>query len=108
MTEIPSITDGLEALRRRFGVGGDPGPEPVFLLAAGWRSGSTLVQRLLASSGELLMWGEPYDHCGLIRSLAEGVRPFAEAWPPGSVFVTTKVSLSILLAALPGMALVEA
>jgi hypothetical protein len=31
---------------------------PVFLLTSGWRSGSTLVQRLLNSSGDLLVWGE--------------------------------------------------
>jgi hypothetical protein len=84
MADVPTITDGLDALRRRFGIGSFPGGEPVFLLSAGWRSGSTLVQRLLASSGDLMMWGEPYDHCGLIRGLADGVRAFAEPWPPGA------------------------
>ena len=83
MSREPTITDGLDSLRRRFAIPEMPrGSEPVFLMSAGWRSGSTLVQRLLASSGELLMWGEPYDHCGLIRSLSESLRAFGEPWPP--------------------------
>lgn len=83
MDPTPSISDGLQALQKRgglpeFGVGA----APVFLLSAGWRSGSTLVQRLLASDGTVLMWGEPYDHCGLIRSLSGSLRAFGEPWPP--------------------------
>jgi len=80
-----TIRQGLESLEDRFGIPGLPlGEAPVFLLSAGWRSGSTLVQRLLVSSGSLLMWGEPYDHCGLIRTLAGSLRAFAAPWPPGS------------------------
>ncbi|MBX3440551.1 MAG: hypothetical protein KF861_23880, partial [Planctomycetaceae bacterium] len=33
---------------------------PIFILSAGWRSGSTLLQRLLCSDSQTLMWGEPY------------------------------------------------
>ncbi|MBU1227620.1 MAG: sulfotransferase [Actinobacteria bacterium] len=80
-----TIAEGLDSLISRFGLPGlPPGGAPVFLLSAGWRSGSTLAQRLLVSSGRLLMWGEPYDHCGLIRSVAESLRSFAAPWPPGS------------------------
>lgn len=32
---------------------------PVFVFAASWRTGSTLLQRILNASGELLIWGEP-------------------------------------------------
>ncbi len=31
---------------------------PVFIFSAGWRSGSTLVQRLLCSSKKIIVWGE--------------------------------------------------
>lgn len=83
MSNEPTITEGMDSLRRRFGVPEMEGAnQPVFLLSAGWRSGSTLTQRLLASGGKLLMWGEPYDHCGLIRTLAGSLRPFGEPWPP--------------------------
>ena len=83
MSDDFTITNGIESLRGRFAISDLPsGSAPVFLLASGWRSGSTLVQRLLTSSGKLLMWGEPYDHCGLIRGMAGSLRPFAEPWPP--------------------------
>lgn len=42
---------------------------PVFVLSAGWRSGSTLIQRLVQSSRRIHLWGEPYDHVGLVQSL---------------------------------------
>ncbi|MGD9857240.1 MAG: sulfotransferase [Planctomycetaceae bacterium] len=35
-------------------------PSPVFVLSAGWRSGSTLLQRLLCSGHQTLLWGEPF------------------------------------------------
>ena len=83
-----TITDGLAALSSRF----DPIPmpeanAPVFMLASAWRSGSTLTQRLLVSSNELLMWGEPYDHSSLIRRMAESMAPFDEKWPPDPYIV---------------------
>ena len=33
--------------------------QPIFLFSAGWRSGSTLLQRMITASGESLIWGEP-------------------------------------------------
>lgn len=33
---------------------------PVFVLASAWRSGSTLVQRVLSSGPELFVWGESH------------------------------------------------
>jgi hypothetical protein len=84
MRDEPTIAGGIEALKGRFRpLQAVSGSEPVFLLSAGWRSGSTLVQRLLVSGGGLLMWGEPYDHCSLIQRLADSLRPFSEPWPPG-------------------------
>jgi len=37
---------------------GVPGPSPVLVLGSGQRCGSTLVQRLLSSHPEVLIWGE--------------------------------------------------
>jgi len=31
---------------------------PIFVFSAGWRSGSTMLQRLLVNTGDVLMWGE--------------------------------------------------
>jgi len=60
------------------------GARPVFLLASGWRCGSTLLQRLVCSSGELLMWGEPYGRANLIPTLTRAAMVLREDWPnPG-------------------------
>ena len=57
---------------------------PVFVLSAGWRSGSTLVQRLLMSSGEIFIWGEPYGSASIIESLARPLLVFDENRPTKS------------------------
>jgi len=59
---------------------------PIFLLSAGWRSGSTLLQRLIMSDPRVLIWGEPYDECGLIQALANSMQAFRPGWPPQEYF----------------------
>jgi hypothetical protein len=54
---------------------------PVFILAAGWRSGSTLTQRLLCSSQELIVWGEPYARCRLVQNLAASTQAINANYP---------------------------
>jgi hypothetical protein len=66
---------------RREGRGEIPADEPLFLLSAGWRSGSTLVQRLVNSRSTYLLWGEPYGRADLVPRLADSLRPITEAWP---------------------------
>jgi hypothetical protein len=75
-----TIAAGLAALTRRWPQAHSTSTEqPVFVLAAGWRSGSTLVQRALFS--ECLIWGEPFGHAGLIEQLAGPLRAFNDGWP---------------------------
>lgn len=57
---------------------GEDHEEPIFLMAAGWRTGSTLLQRLIMSDSRVLMWGEPYHECGLIQNLAGSMRRLGE------------------------------
>jgi hypothetical protein len=47
---------------------------PIFVMAAGWRSGSTLLQRLIVSSGETLIWGEPFGTSAIFRAMSEPLR----------------------------------
>ena len=61
---------------------GRPAESPIFIFAAGWRSGSTLLQRLVASDGRVLIWGEPYDRSGIVQALARSLAPFSASWPP--------------------------
>lgn len=59
---------------------------PIFLFSAGWRAGSTLLQRLIMSDPAVLLWGEPYDECGIIQALAGTVKAFRPGWPPEEYF----------------------
>ena len=77
----PTIEDGLRAMERRWPevFRQDHEDSPIFILSAGWRSGSTLLQRLL--SERCLIWGEPYGHAWPIPSMADQVRFFTDRWP---------------------------
>ena len=59
---------------------------PVFLIASVWRTGSTLTQRLIVSSKDILMWGEPFADSSIIQNLHATTKPFLDAqtrfaWP---------------------------
>jgi hypothetical protein len=57
----------------------------VFVLGTGWRTGSTLLQRVLVTDAELMMWGEPLGRMALLPRLAEMLSAADDRWPrPGS------------------------
>ena len=83
----PAIMAGLKQLQALCPADATKDPEaPIFLLSAGWRSGSTLLQRLIMSDSRVLIWGEPYDECGLIQALAQSMKAFRPGWPPQEYF----------------------
>jgi len=55
--------------------------KPVFIFSAGWRSGSTLLQRMLTASNELLVWGEAG---GALDCLAEADLGYQQMLAPGN------------------------
>ena len=55
--------------------------DPIFILAAGWRAGSTVLQRMLANDPALMIWDEPHDRAQIIQSLSAQWLPFTEQWP---------------------------
>lgn len=75
------LGDTLAAFTDRFPDPDPPDDDPLFLLSAGWRSGSTFLQRLCMSSGDRFLWGEPYDHSAIVQTMAEQLRPFVAKWP---------------------------
>ena len=79
----PSITSGLSELRDLCQKEAEnDGESPIFLLSAGWRAGSTLLQRLIMSDAKVLLWGEPFDECGIIQAMAHTLKAFRSGWPP--------------------------
>jgi hypothetical protein len=50
---------------------------PVFVLGGGGRTGSTLVQRLLISTGEIMIWGE---HAGVLLDGLHRIVSGMQAW----------------------------
>lgn len=80
------IEGGLAALAATYTPPQDDPSNPIFLLSAGWRSGSTLMQRLIMSDKRVLIWGEPYDECGPIQAMADTLKAFRPGWPPPEYF----------------------
>ena len=72
----------LASLQARFPEALGPCDEaPIIVLSAGWRSGSTLVQRVLMSSEQVMIWGEPFARSGLVPRLLDQLRAFTPEWP---------------------------
>ncbi|RPI90674.1 MAG: sulfotransferase [Planctomycetaceae bacterium] len=46
---------------------------PIFVLSAGWRSGSTLLQRLMCSGPDVLLWGEPFEEFVPVHRMAASI-----------------------------------
>lgn len=86
--DLPSrLQDALA----RTAAGSNPSQErPVILFSAGWRSGSTLLQRMIMEHNkDILIWGEPFAHSNIHDSLVNQFRAFTGQWPPSSFFLSS-------------------
>lgn len=50
----------------------NPSPPPIFIFSSSWRSGSTLLQRFVTATGEVLVWGETGGALDAIAAAAAG------------------------------------
>jgi hypothetical protein len=80
--EVGSILGAVDALDSSPSSFESDDEEPIFVLSTGWRTGSTLLQRILVTDPRLLMWGEPWGRMALIPKLTESLCAVAEGWPP--------------------------
>ena len=89
LSQVPSVAQGIDSVIKRWNVSSPPEitDNPVFIFASGWRSGSTLLQRLVNSDGKILLWGEPFANCNLIPSLADTLKAFSDRYPSHSHFL---------------------
>jgi len=53
---------------------------PIFIFSAGWRSGSTMLQRLITATGSALVWGEAG---GALDRLADAYACYEQMLGPG-------------------------
>ncbi len=89
----PPLSEALKYLRRLSSNADDV---PVFLLSAGWRSGSTLLQRMIMGPGDVLLWGEPWSRCELISRLSESLRPIGDRWPyPSTLYAEDLATMDV-------------
>ncbi|MBR8827192.1 MAG: sulfotransferase [Gomphosphaeria aponina SAG 52.96 = DSM 107014] len=83
----PSLEDAIASITARWpDAKSNNKTSPIFIFSAGWRSGSTLLQRLLMSSDDVVIWGEPYSHAGLIDSLSTPLKCINQQSPHQSWF----------------------
>ena len=83
-----SVIQGLSQIKQRWpDIQSHEEQAPVFILSAGWRSGSTLMQRLIMSKQSILVWGEPYSHARVINHLADVVSSITDSWPQDEWFI---------------------
>jgi len=67
---VKELERGIAALDGTMRYQGKSDDErPIFLLATGWRSGSTLLQRVLSTDPNVLLWGEPLGEMALLPGL---------------------------------------
>jgi hypothetical protein len=64
--------------------------DPVFIASIGWRSGSTLMQRLLMTDPSILIWGEPLDRMLLISQLTDAVSTVDPFWPRPDAWINNR------------------
>jgi hypothetical protein len=83
-----TVETGLGAVGKRWPDAGSTSEDnPVFILSAGWRTGSTFLQRIVTSADGVFIWGEPYRHSSPVQSLSGQIRAFTEEWPGDDFFV---------------------
>jgi hypothetical protein len=75
------LSQGIDSLKREYPDLPPSDESPVFVFSAGWRTGSTLLQRLLNSHPEVMVWGEAYEDAFLFYHLAEPLSVFTKGEP---------------------------
>lgn len=77
----PRLDAALQTMDKRLG---DLSPyqfserPPIFVFGAGWRCGSTLLQRLLCSDRKTIIWGEPFEEAIPLQRLSSMICAFAD------------------------------
>jgi hypothetical protein len=76
---LSDVARGLQNLSRRWPELPPSADSPIFIFSAGWRTGSTLLQRLINSDENVLVWGEPYEYSFMFYYLCKSLAIFQES-----------------------------
>ena len=87
-------------LRRLDTLSLNPQPEAtdnhrVFLAGIGWRTGSTLMQRILMTDPSLLMWGEPMGQAQIVSRITDSLSGITDLWPAASQFYSHRPEVDL-------------
>jgi hypothetical protein len=99
---VPSVNDLAESIAALDTVASDAvideqlDEAPIFLLATGWRSGSTLLQRILVTDPSVLLWGEPFGDLALQSRVTEMVSHISKLHLPKERFIQANVKSSMM------------
>ena len=80
----------LQQMRRWPALADPSTDEPILTLASSWRAGSTLLQRLLMSGGDAMIWGEPFGQRDPVRQMADMFLPFRDSYPRPDHFLAQR------------------
>lgn len=89
---LRGLTELAKANSIQMNAGRHDDEEPIFLLAMGWRTGSTLMQRILVTDPNLVIWGEPHGDLDIINRLGEIIAGFKRDIAPDSVILKEKAA----------------
>ncbi len=85
-TITPQCMLDPQVIRKRLGPCASQ-DDPIFILSAGWRCGSTLMQRI-CSTEDRIIWGEPYGHHLLMDCMKQPLSAITHEWPPEHFFLS--------------------
>src|SRR4028118_1588321 len=100
---VPTLEEAINHFSQRWpDVKSNCSSNPVFIFSAGWRSGSTLLQRLVMWSGSIIVWGEPYGRAGLIDYLSSPIKAITDTYPAAEWFINENFSDKTSVSSLAG------
>ncbi len=74
---LEDLDNSLAYLKRQCRGMEESSQSPIFILSAGWRTGSTLIQRLINSNSNVALFGEAFEHHFLWHQLANQLKNFS-------------------------------
>jgi len=68
---------------------------PLFLASIGWRTGSTLMQRIMMTDPNILMWGEPMDRSVFLQRITDGLSAVIDDWPASDTWISHRQGIDL-------------